>query len=124
MPQHTSNKKTSRKGYWKALFFLAGISPLLGILALVALARLGDLPDTDALTNPRTDLATKVYTMDGKILGSYYNENRSDARFEDLPQHLIDALISTEDVRFFSHDGVDFFGLGRAIAFLGKRGRG
>ena len=124
MPQHTSIKKTPRKGYWKALFFLAGISPLLGILALVALARLGDLPDTQALTNPRTDLATKVYTMDGKVLGSYYNENRSDARFEDLPQHLIDALISTEDVRFYSHDGVDFFGLGRAIAFLGKRGGG
>ena len=124
MPKNTSTKKNPRTGHWKVLFFLAGISPLLGILALVAIARLGDLPDTEALTNPRTDLATKVYTMDGKVLGSYYNENRSDARYEDLPQHLIDALISTEDVRFFSHDGVDFFGLGRAIAFLGKRGGG
>ena len=124
MSKKTSTKKSPRNGHWKVLFFLAGISPLLGILSLVALARLGELPDTEALTNPRTDLATKVYTMDGKVLGSYYNENRSDARFEDLPQHLVDALISTEDVRFFSHDGVDFFGLGRAIAFLGKRGGG
>ena len=71
MPKHTSIKNTARTGYLKALLFLVGISPLLGILALVVIARLGDLPDTDALTNPRTDLATKVYTMDGKILGSY-----------------------------------------------------
>ena len=75
MPKNTSTKKNPRTGHWKVLFFLAGISPLLGILALVAIARLGDLPDTEALTNPRTDLATKVYTMDGKVLGSYYNEN-------------------------------------------------
>ena len=124
MPKNTSKKSQPRATVWKSLFFLAGISPLVGIFSLVAIARLGDLPDTEALTNPRTDLATKVYTMDGKVLGSYYNENRSDARYEDLPPHLVDALISTEDVRFFSHDGIDFFGLGRAIAYLGKRGGG
>ena len=124
MPQDTSTKRQPVIGYWKILFFIAGLSPLIGIFFLVVIARLGDLPNTEALTNPRTDLATRVYTVDGKVLGSYYNENRSDTRFEDLPQHLIDALISTEDVRFFSHDGVDFFGLGRAIAFLGKRGGG
>ena len=124
MPNNTSKKSQPRATVWKSLFFLAGISPLVGIFSLVAIARLGDLPDTEALTNPRTDLATKVYTMDGKVLGSYYNENRSDARYEDLPPHLVDALISTEDVRFFSHDGIDFFGLGRAIAYLGKRGGG
>ena len=124
MPQNTSTKRQPVIGYWKVLFFIAGLSPLIGIFFLVVIARLGDLPDTEALTNPRTDLATRVYTVDGKVLGSYYNENRSDTRFVDLPQHLIDALISTEDVRFFSHDGVDFFGLGRAIAFLGKRGGG
>lgn len=124
MPQNTSTKRQPVIGYWNVLFFIAGLSPLIGIFFLVVIARLGDLPDTEALTNPRTDLATRVYTVDGKVLGSYYNENRSDTRFEDLPQHLIDALISTEDIRFFSHDGVDFFGLGRAIAFLGKRGGG
>ena len=124
MPKNTSKKSQPRATVWKSLFFLAGISPLVGIFSIVAIARLGDLPDTEALTNPRTDLATKVYTMDGKVLGSYYNENRSDARYEDLPPHLVDALISTEDVRFFSHDGIDFFGLGRAIAYLGKRGGG
>ena len=113
-----------RTTIWKVLFFLAGLSPILGIASLVIIALMGDLPNTETLANPRTDLATKVYTMDGKVLGSYYNENRSDAKHEDLPNHLVEALISTEDVRYFSHDGIDFYGLGRAIAFLGKRGGG
>ena len=113
-----------RTTLWKVLFFLVGLSPLLGIGTLVIIALMGDLPNTETLANPRTDLATKIYTMDGKVLGSYYNENRSDARHEDLPSELIEALISTEDVRYYSHDGIDFYGLGRAIAFLGKRGGG
>jgi penicillin-binding protein 1A len=117
-------KLKPRTTLWKVLFILGGLSPLLGIAVLVGIALFGALPDTEALANPRTDLATKIYTMDGKVLGSYYNENRTDARYEDLPQHLVDALISTEDVRYFSHDGVDFYGLGRAIAFMGKRGGG
>jgi len=108
----------------KAFIWLAGLSPLIGIFSLVAIARFGDLPNTEALANPKTDLATRVFSMDGKVLGSYYNVNRSDAKFADLPQHLVDALISTEDVRFFSHAGIDFYGLGRAVFFLGKRGGG
>ena len=92
----------------KAFIWLAGLSPLIGIFTLVAIARFGDLPNTEALANPKTDLATRVFSMDGKVLGSYYKVNRSDAKFEDLPQHLVDALVSTEDVRFFSHSGIDF----------------
>ena len=113
-----------RKTPWIVLLFLAGLSPLLGIAVLVLVALTGDLPNTETLANPRTFLATKIYTMDGKVLGSYYKENRSEARYEDLPSQLKEALISTEDVRYFSHDGVDFYGLGRAIVFLGKRGGG
>jgi penicillin-binding protein 1A len=113
-----------KKKLLRALIWLGGLSPLIGIFALVFLARLGDLPNTETLANPRTDLATRIFSMDGKVLGSYYRENRSDARFEDLPQHLVDALVSTEDIRYYRHDGVDFYGLGRAIFYLGKRGGG
>ena len=119
-----SEQSKPRKTLWKVLLFLAGLSPLIGIGALVLVALTGDLPNTETLANPRTFLATKIYTMDGKVLGSYYKENRSEARYEDLPSHLKEALISTEDVRYFNHAGVDFYGLGRAIAFLGKRGGG
>lgn len=109
---------------WKLLLWLVGLGPLLGLAGLVMLARLGDLPETEALANPKTDFATRVYSMDGKVLGRYYTENRSDARFENLPPHLVDALISTEDARFYDHAGIDFIGLARAIAFMGKRGGG
>tara|TARA_B100000524_G_scaffold348464_1_gene253174 strand:+ start:554 stop:2977 length:2424 start_codon:yes stop_codon:yes gene_type:complete len=109
---------------WKLLLWLVGLGPLLGLAGLVMLARLGDLPETEALANPKTDFATRVYSMDGKVLGRYYTENRSDARFENLPPHLVDALMSTEDARFYDHAGIDFIGLARAIAFMGKRGGG
>jgi len=109
---------------WKLVLWLVGLGPLLGLGGLVLLALTGELPDTDALANPKTDLATRVYSMDGKVLGRYYTENRSDARYETLPPHLVDALISTEDARFYDHSGIDFIGLARAIAFMGKRGGG
>ena len=109
---------------WKLVLWLVGLGPLLGLGGLVLLALTGELPDTDALANPKTDLATRVYSMDGKVLGRYYTENRSDARYETLPPHLVDALISTEDARFYDHSGIDFIGLARAIAFMGNRGGG
>lgn len=109
---------------WKLLLWLVGLGPLLGLAGLVMLARLGDLPETEALANPKTDFATRVYSLDGQILGRYYTENRSDARFETLPSHLVEALVSTEDARFYHHSGIDFIGLARAIAFMGKRGGG
>ena len=74
--------------------------------------------------NPKTELATRVFTSDGKLIGRYYSENRSDARFQELPQNLVQALISTEDARFWGHSGIDFIGLARAIAFMGQRGGG
>ena len=109
---------------WTLLLWVVGMGPLLGLAGLVVMARMGDLPETEALANPKTDFATRVYSIDGKVLGRYYTENRSDARFEALPPHLVDALISTEDARFYEHAGIDFIGLARAIAFMGKRGGG
>ena len=109
---------------WKLLLWLMGLGPLLGLAGLVGLARMGDLPQTEALANPKTDFATRVYSFDGKVLGRYYTENRSDARFETLPTHLVEALTSTEDARFYDHAGIDFIGLARAIAYMGKRGGG
>ncbi len=108
----------------KVWTWLLGLSPLLGLAMLVGLASFGSLPDTDALANPKTELATRVFTSDGKLIGRYYSENRSDARFQELPQNLVQALISTEDARFWGHSGIDFIGLARAIAFMGQRGGG
>ena len=54
---------------WKLLLWLVGLGPLLGLAGLVGLARMGDLPETEALANPKTDFATRVYSFDGKVLG-------------------------------------------------------
>lgn len=110
-----------RQARW---LWVLGLAPLAGLAGLVVLASWGDLPDTETLANPKTDLATRVYSSDGRVIGRYYAENRSDARYEELPEHLVGALISTEDARFESHSGLDFIGLARAIAFMGSRGGG
>ncbi len=106
------------------LLWLALLSPILGIAGLLAIASGSDLPDTETLANPKTNLATRIYAVDGAQLGSFYRENRADVRYADLPSNLVQALICTEDVRFREHTGVDFRGLARAIAYLGKKGGG
>ncbi|MEZ4825572.1 MAG: transglycosylase domain-containing protein [Bacteroidia bacterium] len=65
------------------------------------------IPDADELAHISNPTASEVYSVDGKLLGKYYLENRKDVTFAEIPQHLTDALIATEDVRFYTHDGVD-----------------
>ena len=106
------------------LMWAVMLAPIAGIAALLMLASTSDLPDTETLANPKTDLATRIYTVDGVQLGSFYRENRADVRYSDLPESLVQALICTEDVRFRDHTGVDFKSLARAIIYLAKRGGG
>jgi penicillin-binding protein 1A len=109
------NKKTNfRKfviGFW---VLLAG--PVLGILLFVMGIRFfADLPDTEELQNPKTLLATEIYSADMKVLGKYYKENRTNVKFRDISPNVVNALIATEDARFYDHSGVDVRALGRAI---------
>ncbi|MDG1262802.1 MAG: transglycosylase domain-containing protein [Flavobacteriales bacterium] len=119
----TAKSKFNPKKYL-VLFWLAVLAPFAGIAVLLAIASSSDLPDTETLANPKTNLATEVYTSDDQVIGRYYKENRSDIGFENLPDHLVNALVATEDVRFWDHSGVDFYGLARAIAYMGKKGGG
>ena len=125
-PKSTASAKKSAKKHprQRAWMWLFGLAPLLGITGLVVLASFRDLPNTETLANPKTELATRVYSSDGRVIGRYYSENRADARYDELPQALVDALVSTEDARFESHSGIDFIGLTRAIVYLGQRGGG
>lgn len=114
----TKNAKLIRRIWWVAL------SPLiLGVLLFVAVL-LSGLPRVETLANPRISLATQIYSFDNKILGAYYKENRSDVKFEQLPPHLVQALIATEDARFREHSGVDYFSIFRAVASFGSDGGG
>ncbi|MBQ8958629.1 MAG: transglycosylase domain-containing protein [Bacteroidales bacterium] len=73
----------------------------------VAVGIFGTMPTFDELENPRTNLATEIISADGKILGTYYIENRSNVRYAELSHYMPEALISIEDERFTEHSGID-----------------
>ena len=89
----------------------------LGIIFLlflgIARGWFGSMPSFEELENPDRNLASEVYSSDGYMLGTYYIENRSDVNYNDLPPHLVQALLATEDIRFRKHAGVDVKALGR-----------
>lgn len=76
---------------------------------------LGELPTFEELENPDLSLATELYSADSVLLGKYYRQNRSPILFEDLSPNVVEALIATEDVRYYQHSGIDFRGLARAV---------
>ena len=75
----------------------------------------GPLPKFDELENPKTNLATEIISSDNKVLGKYFYENRTHIDFSELSPDLINALIATEDERFFNHSGIDFIALLRVL---------
>lgn len=86
---------------------------------------IGYMPPIEDLQNPINRFATQVYSSDGKVLGTYNlnKENRIVIPYSKISKHLIDALVATEDERFYEHSGVDFIALGRAIVKRGLLGQ-
>jgi len=119
--QATPDFKGPIKLFWG--LFLAGVLTVAAIFGSAALGLFGPMPPLQQLENPKTNLATQIISSDGEILGKFfYNDNRTPIGFDELPEHLVQALVATEDERFYAHSGIDFRGTFRAIAFLGKRG--
>ena len=108
-------------GFWA--LFIIGFSSLFGLFYSASTGGLGEMPDFRQLENPNTNLASQIISSDNKVLGKiHFGENRTPIEYNDLPKDLIDALIATEDERFYSHSGIDFKATLRAIVFLNKRG--
>ena len=106
---------------WGVFFF--GVLSIIILFGGAALGLYGTMPDLQELENPRTNLATQIISSDGTILGKYYfDDNRTPINFDEIPTHTIEALIATEDERFYDHSGIDWRGTLRAFAFFGKRG--
>ncbi|WP_018337850.1 transglycosylase domain-containing protein [Butyricimonas synergistica] len=108
------------KKYWKdfAIFwglFVIFVGGIFFFFYLVSDGKLGFMPTFEELENPNNNFATEVYSADGKIIGKYFegSENRRYMEYKDIPQSVIDALIATEDVRFYNHSGIDVRGLFR-----------
>jgi penicillin-binding protein 1A len=111
------------KLFVRVLWSLLGASALTAIVAFWAINNgyIGYMPPIEELQNPINRYATQIYSSDGKIMGTwnYNRENRVLVDYSQLSPSLIQALVATEDVRFYDHSGIDFFALGRAIV---KRG--
>lgn len=108
---------------WFWILFLSGVLGLILIFSLASMGALGEMPDHTQLENPETNLATEIISSDGVTLGKFYfNDNRTPVEYGELPKHLVDALVATEDARFHDHSGIDARGTIRAFAFLGSKG--
>lgn len=124
--QTKKNKKpTNSIGKYIKIFWIligSGIGFVILLFLFASWGVFGKLPTFEELENPETNLATEIVSSDGQTLGKFYRENRTPVNYEDLPEHLIQALVATEDERFYSHSGIDAKGTLRAAVFLGKRG--
>jgi penicillin-binding protein 1A len=110
--------------FWR-IFFI-GIAALILLIVLINFGVFDKLPSLKELENPSMMLATEVYADDGTPMGKYYKDksNRSNIEYKDISQNVVNALIATEDHRFYEHSGIDGWGVVRAFAKLGKDGGG
>jgi penicillin-binding protein 1A len=118
--QKTDQSTGRTRKFWKWYFISGGVFVL--FLLLLNFGWIGDMPDLDDIENPTASLASQVYAQDGTPMGKFYLEDRISVKYRDLSPYLIQALVATEDKRFYDHYGVDGEGLLRAVAFLGSQG--
>ncbi len=126
-------KKKAIKTFW-----IVFTIPILFMIVLFTVISVGGqglprenlryMPNFKELENPQSNLASQVFSSDQELLGKYYyEENRTVVEFENLPTHLVNALVATEDARFYEHSGIDAIGLFRVLVktvILGDKGSG
>jgi len=127
MAAKKNNQSNSVKdiNYYKKKFWRVFAYTLLGILAFFLFASwglFGSMPSFEDLENPDSNLATEIISSDGVVLGKYFKTNRSQLKYSDLPKNLVEALVATEDARFYEHSGIDGRGTLRAVFTLGTNG--
>ncbi|MDP4284222.1 MAG: transglycosylase domain-containing protein [Bacteroidota bacterium] len=125
--QNKKQKNTGIKASVKILWAMvwAGFAFFILLFTAAYFGLFGKLPSLQQLENPQANLASEIYANDGTtIMGKVYTENRVSVDYKDISRHVIDALVSTEDIRFYSHSGIDAIAVGRAIKGLGTNGGG
>ena len=127
MAAKKNNQTNSVKdiNYYKKKFWRIFAYSLLGILAFFLFASwglFGSMPSFEDLENPDSNLATEIISSDGVVIGKYFKTNRSQLKYSDLPKSLVEALVATEDARFYEHSGIDGRGTLRAVFSLGTNG--
>lgn len=116
--------KKSLRIFW--IVFFSGFGLFIIFLLAVTLGAFGKLPSLKELENPSILQSSEVFAADGTLMGKYYTErgNRSSVNYRDISPHVINALIATEDERFYDHAGIDAKSTMRAVFLLGKEGGG
>ena len=98
--------KKATKWFWGVV-----LTPIaIFLVTLLCVAIFAEIPSFEELEDPKSNLATLLISEDGKVFNTYHIENRSFVKFTDLPQSLVDAVVATEDARFYKHSGIDFRG--------------
>lgn len=108
-----SNFRKYIRNFW--IIYGASVFIILFIFILTSFGVLGFMPTFEELENPKSNLASEVFSADQVLLGKYYIENRTVSHYSELSPHIINALIATEDARFTEHSGIDFRSLGRVL---------
>lgn len=109
------------RAFW--ILFGSGVLAVILVFLLASWGVFGEMPTFERLENPQTNLATEIISSDGKTLGKFFlDDNRTDVPYSELPQNLVNALVATEDARYYEHSGIDARGTLRALFFLGTRG--
>jgi len=116
--------KTGVRIFWT--LFLAGFGAFFLVIALALMGVFGKMPSLKQLENPTLLQSSEVYAADGTLMGKYYRErgNRSNVNYSEISPHVIHALVATEDVRFYSHSGIDWKRTGKAFLTMGADGGG
>ena len=112
MKANSSNRKYV---IWFWSIFAVPFLIIILLFVLISKGKLGPMPSFSELENPQYNLAAEVYSEDGVLLGKISIENRTWTEYKDISPYVINALISTEDIRYYRHSGIDVRGLGRAI---------
>ena len=106
--------------FWRIFFWSMGGLGL--FLLMINFGWLGSMTSIDDIENPTASLASQVYAQDGTLMGKFYLEDRINVQYKDISKHVVNALVATEDERFYDHKGIDPRSLGRALFFLGSEG--
>jgi penicillin-binding protein 1A len=124
-PASKKKKPTARKIIrivW--ITFFSGLCTGILLILLAALGVFGEMPSIEELENPSASLASEIIASDGSLMGKFYMQDRSNVEYKQIAKNTIEALIATEDERFYEHSGIDGIAIGRAIMNLGTEGGG
>ena len=108
------NRESFYASLMRILWLLLGVGLVATAIFFIVLSR-SDLPSLKELENPKSELASEIFGFNSMTIGRFYIENRVPVEYKDLSPYLVEALVATEDARFYQHSGIDFKALGRVL---------